>query len=189
MDFERRIAEIYQSCRTPGQIPAAFDALQGELEEQIVARMETTRAQLLENFDEDVHRRLRMSLDAATLHLDRLGRALWELTRHELRDSAAFDEEAKAFELHAPIRDSPVGRYQLLASRSTAGGDPYRLGHPLAQRLVAAAMERRLRPAEVVFVYSGHPVRVSLSMALADARPSGTVEATSAARWVYPDKH
>jgi len=103
VDFERRIAEIYQSCRTPEQIAAAFDALQAELEEQITARMEATREQLLENFDEDVHRRLRVSLDAATVHLDRLGRALWELTGHELRDTATFDEATKSFDLRSTL--------------------------------------------------------------------------------------
>ncbi|HEU4367658.1 MAG TPA: SNF2-related protein [Methylomirabilota bacterium] len=37
VDFERRVARIYQSCRTPEQIDAAFDALQKELEDEIAA--------------------------------------------------------------------------------------------------------------------------------------------------------
>jgi adenine-specific DNA-methyltransferase len=154
VDFERRIAEIYQSCRTTEQITAAFDALQAQLEEEIAARMTATRAQLFENFDEDVHRRLRISLDATTVHLDRLGRALWDVTRHELRDAATFDDTARVFDLRIAQQDSPAGRYRL--------GESYRLGHPIAQCLIEAAGQRRLDAAESVFDYGGHSGRISL---------------------------
>lgn len=39
VDIERRIAEVYQTCRTSDEISAAFDRLQRELDEQIQARM------------------------------------------------------------------------------------------------------------------------------------------------------
>src|SRR5207245_6930554 len=52
VDFEKRIHEIYQSSRTPDEITHAFDQLQSELEEQITAQLQDTRAKLLENFDE-----------------------------------------------------------------------------------------------------------------------------------------
>src|SRR5207253_6510708 len=61
VDFEKRIGDIYQSCRTPAEIDAAFDSLQRELEEQIEVRLASTRAMLLENFDEDVRARLRFN--------------------------------------------------------------------------------------------------------------------------------
>jgi len=61
VDIERRIAEVYQTCRTVQEIEAAFDALQAELDSQIQARMADTRRSLLENFDEDVRARLRVS--------------------------------------------------------------------------------------------------------------------------------
>jgi len=74
VDFEKRIAEIYQACRTPAEIDAAFDMLQRELEEQITVRMASARASLLENFDEEVHARLRLNLQETSAHLDRLSR-------------------------------------------------------------------------------------------------------------------
>ena len=171
VDFERRVAQIYQSCRTPAQIDAAFDALQKEMEEEITARMAATRAQLLEGFDEEVHQRLRLSLNEASAHLDHLGRALWRLTHHELAAVATFDDDARTFDLHRPLTDSlgsvPPGKYRLLAA---ADGDQtnhvYRLGHPLAQALVERAASRELPPSEVVFDYTGHQGRVSLVEAL-----------------------
>ena len=42
VDFEKRIAAIYQRCRTPGQIKASFDKLQLELSTQINAAMTQT---------------------------------------------------------------------------------------------------------------------------------------------------
>lgn len=53
LDFEKRILQIYDTCRQPDEIEAAFNALQVELEAVIAERIKETQAQLLENFDED----------------------------------------------------------------------------------------------------------------------------------------
>src|SRR5690606_850815 len=94
VDFEKRILAIYQACRTPEEIDAAFKALQAEMEEQIRSRLEDTRRALFEHFDEDVHERLRMRLADARARLDRVGRRFWSLTRHVLADQARFDDIA-----------------------------------------------------------------------------------------------
>jgi superfamily II DNA or RNA helicase len=61
VDFERRVLEIYQSCRRPEDIDAAFDALRADLEKRIDQRMTETRAVLLERFDGDVRKRLKVA--------------------------------------------------------------------------------------------------------------------------------
>src|SRR5438045_819294 len=45
VDFEKRIADIYQRCRTPEEINASFDELQRELNQQIDEAMTRTRQQ------------------------------------------------------------------------------------------------------------------------------------------------
>jgi len=65
VDFERRVLEIYQSCRMPEDINAAFDALRKDLETTIDARMTEVRSLLLERFDGDVRKRLRMATETA----------------------------------------------------------------------------------------------------------------------------
>ncbi len=65
VDFERRVLEIYQSCRLPEEINAAFDALRKDLESGINQRMMETRATLIERFDGDVRKKLRVASDAA----------------------------------------------------------------------------------------------------------------------------
>ncbi len=46
VDFEKRILAIYQECRTPEAIDAAFRALQEELDEQIRTRLDDARRAL-----------------------------------------------------------------------------------------------------------------------------------------------
>lgn len=58
VDFERRIAGIYQKCKTQEDIQREFDELQEQLSEQINEKMIAARQSILENFDEDVANRL-----------------------------------------------------------------------------------------------------------------------------------
>ncbi len=178
VDFERRVAGIYQACRDPDAIDREFNALRADLEAQINARMDHTRVTLLENFDEEVHEKLRLQRDASRGYLDRLERFLWALTRHELDGLARFDDDALAFELDRPPRGHasvpvPAGRYRFV-TRSRQDDDPlalaahpYRLGHPLAELVLASATGRDLArgdaaPPRVVFNYSGHDGTIGL---------------------------
>ncbi len=116
VDFEKRILAIYQECRTPDEIAAAFQALQAEMDETIRTRMDDTRKLLLEHFDEDVHQRLRLRLEDARAQLDRFGQRFWSLTRFMLDGGARFDDAALAFDLLRPPReDIPRGRYHLIS--------------------------------------------------------------------------
>jgi len=81
VDFERRVLDIYQQCRTPEEIEEAFKKLRAELDEKIETKLEDTRRILLENFDEDVHARLRVNMEGTRQQLDRIGRMFWTLTK------------------------------------------------------------------------------------------------------------
>ncbi len=155
VDFEKRIADIYQGCRTPDEIDEAFRELQAELEDQISARMASARATLLENFDEDVHARLKMNLAQASAQLDRLSRWLWRLTRHELEGKARFDEDSLQFDLESlPLGCPavPIGSYQFVAKRGGSDSSHgYRPGHPLAEYLIGRAAGRPVDPCQVTF--------------------------------------
>lgn len=60
VDFEKRIAGIYQKCRTPEQIQFEFDALQRDLETEIAEGQRDAREKLLNNFDQDVVEKVRI---------------------------------------------------------------------------------------------------------------------------------
>jgi superfamily II DNA or RNA helicase len=65
VDFEKRVLAIYQSCRLPEEINAAFDSLRKDLESRIDKRMTEARSTLLERFDGDVRKRLKVAGDQA----------------------------------------------------------------------------------------------------------------------------
>ena len=180
VDFEKRILAIYQECRTPEQIDAAFRTLQAEMDEQIRTRMDDTRRSLFEHFDEDVHRRLRLQLDDAKAQLDRFGQRFWSLTRCMLDGRARFDDAALAFDLERPPRtEIATGRYHLISKshpKSTSGGDDvggeehsqflYRLSHPLGEHVVESAKAIATPSAQIVFDVSHHPTRIHAVEAL-----------------------
>jgi superfamily II DNA or RNA helicase len=60
IDFERRVLEIYQSCRSGEEIDAAFAALRQDLDGRIEARLSAARSLLFERFDGDVRSRMRL---------------------------------------------------------------------------------------------------------------------------------
>ncbi len=133
VDFEKRIVRIYQECRSQEEIQSSFDELQRELETEINESMKLTRKKLLENFDEEVHEKLRVNLRESTEFLNRYENWLWELTRHSLRQHADFLPQETAFHLATnPFSDTalPLGLYRM--GRHVEDAHVFRIGHPLA---------------------------------------------------------
>jgi len=188
VDFEKRIAAIYQKCRTPEQIQFEFDQLQKELDTEIAAGQRDAREKLLDNFDQEVVEKVRIQSND---YLCRFSEQFWNLTRHVLAGDARFCEGRFSFELlrnpfpdesinlgryrlaRSPLRrrhmDSETGLGKLLNQYADLGIDipavltrvdvedanTYRVGHPLAQRVLAQAMALAPPPAEVIFDYTG----------------------------------
>jgi len=125
IDFEKRVLDIYQSCRSPGEVEEAFERLREELDGRISARFAAARALLFERFDGEVRGRLRVAAE----------RAREALARREA------DEEAL---LAAAFEDGPP----------EAGVVPGTAPFPAPSRranLVRAAAERiRARPKDPV---------------------------------------
>ena len=165
VDFERRILEIYQGCRSEEEIQSAFEKLQAELDEQIQTKMCDTRKMLLEHFDEDVHDRLKVNLVGTQERLDRIGRLFWAVTQHTLQDHAEFDEQSFSFTLqNRPVEHVSLGRYHLISKtqENVPGEFLYRLSHPLGEYVIHEASKRPCPLAEVVFDISGHSTRIAV---------------------------
>lgn len=168
IDFEKRILTIYETCRHPDDIEQAFNTLQAELEDAINDRIKDTQSQLLENFDEDVHDRLKLRLDEAEARLDKLGRWFWGVTRYALEKEARFDHASYAFSLtQSPAGISPPvasGRYQLIrgAAQPDMLAHAYRLSHPLGEWAMETSMAAPTPVAQIVFDYANHASKISL---------------------------
>lgn len=160
VDFEKRIATIYQKCRTPQQIEFEFNQLRTELETEIAGVQDAAREKLLDNFDQEVVEKVRIESRAA---LDHFNHRLWELTRFLLAEHADFDNDRFAFTL----RDNPFptemihpGPYRL--GKGIEDANTYRVGHPLAQRLLGSAKELVMPIAEVTFDLTGSGKRITI---------------------------
>jgi superfamily II DNA or RNA helicase len=164
VDFEKRIADIYQRCRQPDEIGKAFDELQQELSFEIDQAMVQTRQKLLENFDDEVREKLKVRAADSKELLSRFERLLALLTRHELAEDAEFTGES-AFRLtqlpHGAVADKvPLGLYEL--PRRSDNAHAYRVGHPLAELLIGRATGRDLIPAAVLFDYTNYEGNISI---------------------------
>ena len=166
VDFEKRIVDIYQTCRTEAQIEFEFDALQHDMEEQIDDRMRQTRQKLLENFDEEVHEKLRVSLKESSEYLDRYETWLWQLTRYFLAPFADFEEGRHGFVLRKnPFPEEHIhsGPYRAGgAGQSVEDANLYRVGHPLAQKVISRCREINLDQKTLTFRYRGAGKRISI---------------------------
>ena len=151
VDFEKRIAAIYQKCRTPEQIQFEFDQLQRELEAEIVEGQRDAREKLLNNFDQEVVERVRIQSHD---YLDRFNERLWLLTRYLLASYARFEEQEHRFTLESnpfPGETIHPGPYRM--GRNVEDANTYRVGHPLAQRILEKGKGYQCRQVKSFFIF------------------------------------
>jgi hypothetical protein len=174
VDFEKRIAAIYQQCRTPEEIQQAFDDLQQELKPDISEKVQQTRRVLLENFDEEVREKLKSNLLESTEFLSRYEEKLWSITKYFLKNVAQFDDDHYTFTLTKnpfPQVDINKGPYMVLkpfkGERKSEIDVPddtnvYRINHRLAKEIIEAC-KRSLTPSKsLTFDYSNTPTKVTI---------------------------
>ena len=162
LDFEKRIAHIYDNCRNSEEIKQAFDDLQKEMDSQIQEALQNANTQLLDHFDEDVHERLKLQLSDSQKSLDKTGRYFWQASRFALQDYARFDERKKSFYLHQPpITAAKIGHYQLQQKEGQTGQD-YRLNHPLGEWSLNQCRQASTPVAHLRFDYANHSTKLSV---------------------------
>ncbi|SNT03148.1 Helicase conserved C-terminal domain-containing protein [Noviherbaspirillum humi] len=161
VDFERRIADIYQNCRDPAAIKTSFDQLQLDLSNEISEAMVKTRQILVENFDEQVQDKLRIRAEDSLSARCKYERMLMDLTRTELANYATFDEDGFVLQRTPESVRGAInpGRYEL--PRRSGGAYLYRIGHPLAVWVTHQAKTRELASTRLVFDYAAYGTQIS----------------------------
>ncbi|MES2905572.1 MAG: SNF2-related protein [Pseudomonadota bacterium] len=160
VDFEKRIAGIYQKCRNPQQIAFEFDELQKELETEVDDAKKSAREMLLNNFDQEVIEKVKVD---SSKYLSKLEDRLWRLTRYELNQYADFNDPDMSFMLlQNPFSGENIhnGPYRL--GKKVEDANTYRLGHPLAQRLIQRSKEAATSQACVEFKLTGSGKNISV---------------------------
>lgn len=176
VDFEKRIGEIFQKCRTTEEINTAFDELQAEYSDEIDKTFKDTKKKLLENFDAEVHEKLRMNLKKGREYLTKQEHWLWSITKDYVGQHGAFNDERLDFRIkHNPF-GLKSGIYKLLRHGESAPKPTehdyeigrlnerftpnehfdgfrqiYRVNHPFAQQVINHYKDKSLAVCEVVF--------------------------------------
>jgi ERCC4-related helicase len=160
VDFEKRIVAIYQKCRTPEQISFEFDQLQDDLESEIDDKRKEAREQLLNNFDQEVVEKVRISSGD---YLDRFEEWLWQVTRFFLAPFARFDHGGYSFVLERnPFEGERIhpGPYRL--GKWVEDANTYRIGHPLAEKILAHCKALRTEIKKIRFDYRNSGKRIAV---------------------------
>lgn len=161
IDFEKRINQIYNKCRTCNDIKIAFDELQKELEQEIQNNIAQANSKILDYFDEDVQEKLKLQLSQSQTLIDKTSRYFWLATRFALNGNAHFDEQNHQFYLHSPPQDFMVGTYILQAKIKQKGYD-YRLNHPLGEYCLQVCKNAQTPIVSLAFDYTNHQRKLSV---------------------------
>lgn len=189
IDFERRVLSIFESCRHPEDIDAAFAVLQAELDQPIQERIAEARQMLLEHFDEDVVERLRIRMESTRRRLDTATHHFWTLTRYIYRDLYHFNDEKLIFGSDAafiargerPKNGEHVPIYHYLETKPPEPTDsrkppprrrsppqvpvtgyPYRMSDLMGEASIKRGRDLAPPPATLIFHLDGHPHRLAL---------------------------
>lgn len=163
VDFEKRISSIYQTCRSEDDINNAFDELQQEMDASIQEGLGDAKQKLLENFDTEVHDKLRLNLDESKRYLDTYERWLWEATKYYLGGKANFAEDEYSFSLNEnPFEGEPIPKGPYKIGNNVQDSHVYRPGHPLAQKILGEIKSKELPIKEITFNLTNHPIIISV---------------------------
>jgi hypothetical protein len=148
VDFERRVLEIVQNCRSDEQVVAAFKALEDDLQLNIDADMLDARKKLLENLDQDVVRLLQQRNQDIDGVMNVFDQRLMTLAKSELPDAKfhegkpRFDWDGKTWTSEWPLADERGWGFFRLSDGN------------LATELAERAKARSLPTAALAFHYA-----------------------------------
>jgi hypothetical protein len=158
VDFERRIADIYQNCKDQRQIQAEFDKLQEDLSEQISVKMTSARQSILENFDEEVAAKLNGCYEATRISMDKFSR--W-LCSFFIMQGAERVEQIDQWRF-AYKENEDVVNFNLQWKDAERRGDIFlRKDDTIVQNLLREALENPITPSLIRFDHTNAPNQIS----------------------------
>jgi len=136
----------------------SYDELKDDIEEEY----KKTRQQLLENFDEEVHEKLRINLQESKEYLSKYESWLWSITQFSLNNNANFSKEDHSFTLiNNPYPEALIHPGEYRIGKNIDDANVYRIGHPLAQKIIEDCKKAELKEIELVFDYSNSIMNIA----------------------------
>lgn len=166
IDFEHRVLDIYQSCRSTDEIDKAFDSLQNEMKNEIEQTLQESQSRLIENFDQDVVQKLRIRKESAAESLSRYQSLLWILTLSVIGNNIKqINNEEYSFRLKSlpafANNSIRTGKYRM--GKDVDDALIFRIGHPLAQQILSYSKKTNTSARDcVTFNYSSEKGKISI---------------------------
>lgn len=159
IDFERKILEIYQQCRTHEEIENSFNELQKSMEEIINQNIQKAHEDLFKNFDSEVFERLKLNVDE---YLNKFSRQFWFLSKYVLHDIAEFNDDEHSFYLKNRIDNILPGKYTLISKKhENNNGIIYRTNHPLGEYVIKNGLNIQEKTGKVTFNITDNPLKIT----------------------------
>lgn len=160
VDFEKKIANIYQECRSKAEIKEAFDDIQKDFEEDIKIKMKETRKSILENFDEEVQQKLKTCEEETVLKLNEYEKWILGLVKSELKSDVTIDENNKRFYYNGSKYTN--GWYNLNWKSAESNKDIFlRKEDKLLTDIINNSLNKNLTIKELDFHYSKYKSNIS----------------------------
>lgn len=159
VDFEKRIAAIYQKCKTQEEIQHEFDELQKELAAQINTKIVAARQSILENFDEEVSIRLSDCQKNTISSLDTFSQWMYYFF---LIHGAERVEPLDMWRFKYKSPDGTTKTYNLKWKEAETAGDIFlRKEAPFFKAWLAEAINAPLSPVNILFDTSKSKRKIS----------------------------
>lgn len=168
MDFEKKIMQIYDTCRTENEIKNAFDNLQKEMEFTIKEKLNEVQQKIINTFDEDVQEKLKMRERETIRNIGKFEKLFWELSRYELKNYAVFDDKQCAFHLEkSPIKNIDLGTYRMISRKDGKDSKEqefiiHRISNILGEYIIESAENRKTGKATIRFDITNYPTKISI---------------------------
>ena len=176
VDFEKKILNIYRTCRSTEEIEEAFKLLRKEMEDSIDEKMQQTKKLLLSEFDAVVHDRLKVNLELTKQILTERQKMFWNIARAVLKDDGVFDEQDFSFTLTNPELGKPQKYYFITQDNKHIDMDDkliIRMSHPLGEKVLNLAKDVTLDTEEVSFDLTNNPQKETVLQNLKDSGAKG----------------
>jgi ERCC4-related helicase len=151
LDFEKRISDILNKCRTEAEINAAFEKLEAEFSEDISREMSAAKARVFDNLDPNVQDRLKAYDSQSGEVLNKFERLLLAVTKRELRDYADFEGTGLNFVVNTPPVEGVTKGHYYFKSQPIPHAHQYRYSSPLAEFVIDSAQSGETPIAELTF--------------------------------------
>lgn len=159
VDFEKRIANIYQRCKTQEEIQHEFDELQKELAAKINTKLVAARQSILENFDEEVASRLSDCHKNTVASLDKFSQWMYYFF---LIHGAERVEPLDMWRFKYKTQDGSIKTYNLKWKAAEDAGDIFlRKEAPFFKVWLEETIKTPLSPVHIVFDTSKSKRKIS----------------------------